>query len=86
MGTVSNGTTTATPITDYAYDADGNMVSTTDPRGNTQTTDYDALNRKIEVIQPDPDGSGPLASPTSFYAYDANGNLTCHRAPKTSHL
>jgi RHS repeat-associated protein len=38
--------------------------------------EYDSLGRQVKIIQPDPDGAGPLASPETSYAYDAAGQLT----------
>jgi RHS repeat-associated protein len=50
----------------YAYDPDGNLVSTTDPSGTT-IYHYDLLNRVTEEDYPD--------STSTTYAYDAAGNL-----------
>ena len=41
---------TAAPATTFAYDPDGNQVSTTDPDGHTSWTDYDALNRVVKTV------------------------------------
>jgi len=68
--------------TRYYYDNDGNRRYVVDPLGTdpsqtayTTEYQYDAINRRTAVIQPDPDGSGPLTRPTAIYAYDQNGNL-----------
>lgn len=58
-------------VTEYAYDANGNVTSTTLKNalgGGDQTTvtAYDARNRVISVT--DPEGN------TAYTAYDANGN------------
>ena len=72
----------------YYYDAAGNLQYVVNPMEATAnrpitfssspnyTTEYvhDNLGRKIEEIQPDPDGGGNR--PTTVYAYDANGNLS----------
>ncbi len=63
------------PETNYAYDAAGQLLSTTDPLSNVTAYEYDSLGRLIEQTGPDPDGEGPLESPVTTYAYDAAGNL-----------
>ena len=63
------------PSTTYQYDANGNLLSVTDPRGFTTTYQYDQQNRKTAQIQPDPDGNGPLGASTTLYFYDNNNNL-----------
>jgi len=68
-------------ITAYAYDAAGQLTSATDPLGNVTTYVYDALGRQIKIIQPDPDGAGPLASPETEYVYDAAGRLVAVTNP-----
>jgi len=59
----------ARSVTQTAYDAAGNVISTTNPRGSVWTFAYDARNRKITEIRP---GAG---SPTLHWAYDAAGNV-----------
>ncbi len=56
--------------------AAGNLLTETDPLGNVTEYEYDALDRLIRIIQPDPDGQGALESPETQYAYDAAGRLT----------
>ena len=55
------------PTTSYAYDLDGNLLSTTDPDGNTTRYEYDALNRQVASI----DALGNVTKT----AYDAYGNV-----------
>ncbi|MEV4356590.1 LamG-like jellyroll fold domain-containing protein [Nonomuraea sp. NPDC049625] len=50
------GGTAVTPTTSYAYDAAGQQISTTDPRGYTTKSDYDKLGRQVRVTDPAPDG------------------------------
>ncbi|MFG6200814.1 RHS repeat-associated core domain-containing protein [Nonomuraea sp. JJY05] len=50
------GGTTVTPATSYAYNAAGQLISTTDPRGYMTTFDYDKLGRQVRVTDPTPDG------------------------------
>ena len=85
------------PTTYYGYDADGNLQYVTDPRGDynvdnsgeagpgdpnyTTTYVYDALNRKIEEIDPpvlttpDAGGTPQPITPITYYGYDPAGNL-----------
>ncbi|MBN9517375.1 hypothetical protein J0H58_02475, partial [bacterium] len=53
--------------TAFAYDEVGNVVAVTDPRGNTTTTTYDALNRAVGTLD-------PLQNRTTT-AYDAAGRV-----------
>jgi len=53
--------------TSYAYDANYNIIRTTDPKGNVWTYAYDVRNRKTS--QTDPLGH------TTSYTYDATGNV-----------
>jgi RHS repeat-associated protein len=46
------------------------------PPDYTTATRYDALNRVVGVIRPDPDGSGGLKYPAMRNSYDAAGNLS----------
>jgi len=72
------GATPATQITQYAYDANGNQTTTTDPLTRVTTQSYDALNRLLQVVDPF-NGS---AAPTK-YEYDAQDNLTKVTDPKS---
>jgi YD repeat-containing protein len=56
------------------YDAAGNVTQQTDQLGHVTQYNYDRLNRLVEEIDADPDGSGPLTSPHTYYQYDAAGN------------
>lgn len=68
---VVNGVTQA-HTTAYAYDADGNQVSVTDPNGHTTTTQYDLLDRKtLQTVPRDASSSN-----VTQWFYDAVGNLT----------
>ena len=69
------------PVTIFSYDADGNLVIITDPRGFTTTFAYDHLGRKTSETSPDPDGAGPLVPLVKRYVYDGAGNLRFEIAP-----
>lgn len=74
------------------YDAEGNLTSATDPRGNATAYAYDKLGRLVEVAQPlkkttsfEYDPAGNLlakndAAGTLEYAYDAANRLTAIEA------
>jgi RHS repeat-associated protein len=55
-------------ITEYAYDADGNRASVTDPNGNRTTYTYDADNEPIKVEAP----NGSITETM----YDSAGRVT----------
>jgi len=76
-------------ITRYFYDANSNLRYVVDPRGTgalqpSYTTEYvyDALNRKTQEIQRDPDGDGVLTRPTTTWVYDAAGNVASMTDPR----
>jgi YD repeat-containing protein len=68
------GANPASEITQYAYDDNNNLTSTTDPLSRVTGNSYDALNRLIQVTDP--------ASGTTQYQYDAQDNLTQVTDPK----
>ncbi|MFO7902876.1 MAG: RHS repeat-associated core domain-containing protein [Pirellulaceae bacterium] len=61
--------------TEYTYDQRGNLVSVTEAGERTTRFEYDQLDRKILMLQPDPDGVGPLGVPTTRYQYSVDGTL-----------
>ncbi|HEX6487892.1 MAG TPA: DNRLRE domain-containing protein, partial [Candidatus Dormibacteraeota bacterium] len=63
--------------TSYAYDADGNPRSVTDPRGTTVSYSYSVLDRAVSQIQPR-DSTTTL---TTSFGYDAVGNRTSVTLP-----
>ncbi len=74
-GTIADESVTVfTSVNSSSYDASGNVVSTTDPRGNVTRVEYDSLNRKTAIVSPSPDGSSD-PGPTVSMTYDENGNL-----------
>jgi YD repeat-containing protein len=72
-------------VTTYAYDPNGNLQSTVEPRGNVAGCNcandyrtsytYDAAGRLLTQTKPDPDGVGPQAAPVTTNTYDPVGNL-----------
>ena len=60
--------TTGDILTSYVYNGVGELVGITDPLGNTSTSEYDMLGRRLTYYQPD-------AGLTEF-RYDGAGNLT----------
>ncbi|MFZ6646154.1 DUF4214 domain-containing protein [Undibacterium sp. TJN25] len=59
--------------TSYTYDAQGNVLSTTDAMQQTEHNSYDALGRKLSFTN--------KAGNTWNYAYDAAGNLVSELDP-----
>jgi RHS repeat-associated protein len=61
------GTNLTTQITQYGYDTNGNLTSTTDPLTRTTGNAYDALNRLSQITDPN--------NGTVKYAYDGLDHL-----------
>lgn len=84
--TVENGATDL--VTQFTYDARGNVLASTDPASSTTTTTYDVLGRKsTEALPPvavEENGT-PLSpasqAPTTRYGYDTFGNQTHVKDP-----
>jgi RHS repeat-associated protein len=60
--------------TTIAYDSLDNVIGTTDANGQTSTTSFDGLHRKLIVYVPRNDGA--ITNKPTQYAYDADGNVT----------
>jgi RHS repeat-associated protein len=73
----ANGAPTNAAVTQYSYDNNGNVTTTTDPLGRSTTNQYDALNRLTKVIDP----YNGTAKPT-IYQYDTSNNLTSVTDPE----
>ncbi|MGW4638302.1 DNRLRE domain-containing protein [Sphaerisporangium sp. NPDC004334] len=58
-----------TPTVTATYDKAGQQISSTDARGNTTTARYDALGRKVQVVDP---AAGGAAAGAWTYTYDLN--------------
>ncbi|GAB6184542.1 RHS repeat-associated core domain-containing protein [Thermopirellula anaerolimosa] len=63
------------PLSQTAYDAAGRVTTTTDALGNVTGYEYDIAGRQTKIIQPDPDGAGPLTAPEIEYVYNSAGQL-----------
>jgi RHS repeat-associated protein len=70
--TDADGKTTA-----YTYDANGNLISETDPLGNISTWAYNSLNEVTSSQTPLQAAAGVKTA----YAYDADGNLLSVSTP-----
>ncbi|MGH7540926.1 MAG: DUF6531 domain-containing protein, partial [Gemmatimonadota bacterium] len=57
------------------YDGAGNPTSVTDANDHVTSYGYDDAGRLESVTEPDPDGTGALASPVTRFTYDPVGNL-----------
>ncbi len=66
------GTQPASQITQYQYDAQGNLKNITDPLTHVTVNNYDALNRLTQVQEPAVAGQ---AAGVIGYGYDAQDNL-----------
>jgi RHS repeat-associated protein len=63
----------ARPVTQYAYDMFRNQRIMADARGGETLSEFDALNRVVRRVLPDP--GGRATRPETVFAYDAVGNL-----------
>ena len=70
------GATPASQISQYAYDANDNQTTMTDPLARVTTNAYDALNRLVQVTDPN------TPAGLTKYEYDAQDNLTKVIDPK----
>ncbi|MEV4366764.1 RHS repeat-associated core domain-containing protein [Nonomuraea sp. NPDC049637] len=59
-----------TPTQTATYDAAGQLISATDPRGQTTTAVYDGLGRKVQVTNPK---AGAAEAGVSVFTYDLLG-------------
>ncbi|HEX5145338.1 MAG TPA: LamG-like jellyroll fold domain-containing protein [Mycobacterium sp.] len=64
-----------------AYDAVGNVASTTDALGRVTSTTYDPYGDVLTVTAPDPDGSGPKTAPVITNSYDRDWELLSSTDP-----
>jgi len=67
--------------TEQAWDANNDLVSTTDPRGNETDIAYDTNGNVVEVSLPSQVTSQGTIRPTSLYDYDIHNNLLAYCDP-----
>ena len=68
-----DGQALATPlVTSYSYDLDGNLVTTQNANGTTETRAYNNINELTSIVD-----TGPSGTIASFaYTYDPDGNVS----------
>ncbi|RIK73832.1 MAG: hypothetical protein DCC67_17355, partial [Planctomycetota bacterium] len=71
----SDTSSTQTRVTQFQYDAVGNLISTTDPLGRVSRSEYDRLDRLTKSIALDVDGSGPQSPEFTAFTHDAAGQV-----------
>jgi YD repeat-containing protein len=77
--TTAAGDGSVSSTTGYAYDTKNNLISVDGPLSGTDDTityRYDALQRRVGQIGPDPDGTGPRKRQAIRTTYDALGRAT----------
>ncbi|MDD5113698.1 MAG: hypothetical protein PHC94_06750 [Methylobacter sp.] len=68
------------PSINYQYDATGNLTQYSDGLGRVTVQHFDALNRLVSQLQPNPTGNGTLGE--IQYQYDAQDNAVQITDPK----
>ena len=71
-------------VTRTEYDLVGNLIRSTDPRGefHTQLYQYDAGNRLVKFTEPTGSASSPGPDAVTRYQYDVAGNLIAETDPR----
>jgi len=62
------------PVTNFTYDANGNLTSSTDALGRATSQTYDTLNRLTKITQPKPIGTAP--NPVTQFGVNGLDQLT----------
>ena len=72
------------PITSTEYDANSNVIRTTNPLGNTWDYNFDVRNRQVQEIQPAVTDATTAQSirPVTTTEYDAVGNVVSSTDPR----
>ena len=60
-------------VTSYSYDSNSNRLTMTEPDGNMTTYGYDAVNRRVKMVN--------AAGDTTLYSYDPFGNTKTTTSP-----
>lgn len=85
-GAISSTAFAAPPVTNYEYDANGNLTKITDGLGNATVQQYDALNRLVKQQQPNPTAAGQLGEINMQYnAIDQMIGVTDPRSLTTNY-
>ena len=83
-------TTTQLPLTTvFTYDANGNVLTKTNPNSVTTTYTYDLMDRQLTTSQPGTDETGQTVNITTSKTYDWAGNIltsTDERGKVTSNV
>lgn len=72
---------------DFAYDTNGNLVSSQDGDANATTFAYDGYDQRLSQTAPganDTTVNATAIAQLTRFAYDANGNLTSRQTPRGS--
>ena len=77
-GSLGTGAVTGQVVTRYAYDANGNVTSLTDPNSHSTTYAYDALDRLQRTTYAD--------GTSSVFTYDRAGNLVGQTDPNGNNI
>ena len=84
------GQTGAAETTNYSHDADGNMISMTDPLESTTTYGYDAFDQQVTVTEPQiqvfntSTRSWNPVNPETITTYDAAGEVVSVEDPDSN--
>lgn len=74
--TISSGSGSVTTTASFEYDSAGRVRVMTDALNQSTHYFYDAADRQVGQIGPDPDGAGPLPRAAARMTYDADDQVT----------
>jgi len=80
VGTGAARAQTQNTTTNYAYDAQGNLTTITNPNGQVTIQAFDALNRKVQVTQSVPAAGG--TAPVIATSYDGRDQIVSVTDPR----
>jgi RHS repeat-associated protein len=84
LSSTTKGTGTQAATTQFAYDANGNQVTVTDPKLKSTTVSFDSRNRKTRMVSPEVHlgiNNSTITQYTSEWQYDAANNVTDYHRP-----